>query len=149
MMRILVLVLGLSALLLAPGRAAEPPPMPSASAEALRAVVALRVTVPTEARSAATLGRERTGNGVVIDSAGLIVTIGYLILEASSIEVTADGKKVPASVVGYDHESGLGWCARPSRSASSRCRSACRVAPPSARPRSRPRMAASRRRSRS
>jgi S1-C subfamily serine protease len=64
--------------------------------------------VPPEARSAATLGRERKGNGVVIDSSGLIVTIGYLILEASTIEVLADGKRVGASFVGYDHESGFG-----------------------------------------
>jgi S1-C subfamily serine protease len=89
-----------------PAVGAEAPP--SASPEALRAVVALHVTVPVEARSAASLGRERTGNGVVIDSAGLIVTIGYLILEASSIEVVADGKTMSASVVGYDHQTGFG-----------------------------------------
>jgi S1-C subfamily serine protease len=88
-----------------PGRAEAPA---AASPEALRAVVALHVTVPVEARSAATLGRERAGNGVVIDSAGLIVTIGYLIMEASAIEVVADGKTVPASVVGYDNETGFG-----------------------------------------
>jgi S1-C subfamily serine protease len=87
------------------GRAEAPA---AASPEALRAVVALHVTVPVEARSAATLGRERAGNGVVIDSAGLIVTIGYLIMEASAIEVVADGKTVPASVVGYDNETGFG-----------------------------------------
>jgi S1-C subfamily serine protease len=54
------------------------------------------------------LGRTRTGNGVVIDSAGLIVTIGYLILEASAIEVVADGKPMQATVVGYDQETGFG-----------------------------------------
>jgi len=84
----------------APGDKTTPPvspgstvTAPTASAEALRAVVTLHVTVPAEARSAQTLGRERKGNGVVIDSGGLIVTIGYLILEASSIEVMADGKR--------------------------------------------------------
>ena len=102
---------GFIAALIAPAIAAAEAPQaaaPSASAEALRAVVALAVTVPAEARSAATLGRARKGNGVVIDSAGLIVTIGYLILEAASVEVVAEGKKVPASVVGYDLESGFG-----------------------------------------
>jgi len=89
----------------APAPAAEPPVTPP---EALRAVVALRVTVPAEARSAATLGRERHGSGVVIDAGGLIVTIGYLILEASAVEVVADGKTVAASVVGYDHQTGFG-----------------------------------------
>jgi S1-C subfamily serine protease len=85
---------------------AAPPLLPPP--EALRAVVALHVTVPAEARSAATLGRERTGNGIVIDSSGLIVTIGYLIMEASAIEVVADGKKVSATIVGYDNETGFG-----------------------------------------
>jgi S1-C subfamily serine protease len=46
---------------------------------------------------------------VVIDGDGLILTIGYLILEASDIEVTGpQGKKVSATVVGYDNESGFG-----------------------------------------
>src|SRR5262249_36144796 len=94
--------------LVGPARASDDK-MPTASPEALRAVVQLRVSVPAEARSAATLGRERKGNGVVIDSAGLIVTIGYLILEASSIEVVVEGgKPQPATAVGYDHETGFG-----------------------------------------
>ena len=96
-------------LLLGGGASVADDKMPSASPEALRAVVQLRVSVPAEARSAATLGRERKGNGVVIDSAGLIVTIGYLILEASSIDVVVDGgKPVAAAAVGYDHETGFG-----------------------------------------
>lgn len=101
------MVAGLACGLLAAAaaRAAEPAPPPP---EALRAVVQLRVTVPAEARSAATLGREREGNGVVIDSAGLIVTIGYLIMEASGIEIVADGKPVPGTVVAYDHQTGFG-----------------------------------------
>jgi S1-C subfamily serine protease len=49
------------------------------------------------------------GNGVIVDSSGLVVTIGYLIRGAYAIEVTlADGKQVPGSFVGYDHESGFG-----------------------------------------
>ena len=32
-------------------------------------------------------GRDREGSGVVIDDDGLILTIGYLILEASSVTV--------------------------------------------------------------
>jgi S1-C subfamily serine protease len=37
------------------------------------------------------------------------LTIGYLMVEAHSAEVTTnDGRSVPASVVGYDHESGFG-----------------------------------------
>jgi len=40
---------------------------------------------------------------------GLIVTIGYLILEAGSIlVVVGDGRVYPATVVGYDHATGFG-----------------------------------------
>ena len=61
------------------------------------------------ARSAATLGAEREGSGIVIDSNGLVLTIGYLITEAERIELsTADGKKYPATVVGYDSTTGMG-----------------------------------------
>jgi S1-C subfamily serine protease len=38
-----------------------------------------------------------------------VLTIGYLMVEAYAAEVvTNDGRTVPASVVGYDHESGFG-----------------------------------------
>ena len=77
--------------------------------EVLDAVVGVRAEVPAEARTAATLGRERHGSGVVIDADGLVVTIGYLILEASAVDLwDADGRRVPATVVGYDHETGFG-----------------------------------------
>jgi S1-C subfamily serine protease len=40
---------------------------------------------------------------------GFVATIGYLVIESESIEVTgADGKSVPATLVGYDHASGFG-----------------------------------------
>jgi S1-C subfamily serine protease len=72
-------------------------------------VVLLRATAPKDARSAATLGVQRQGSGIVIDNSGLILTIGYLILEADGIEVIpADGKAVPATMVGYDHATGFG-----------------------------------------
>ena len=72
-------------------------------------VVLLRATAPKDARSANSLGVRREGSGIVIDTSGLILTIGYLILEAEGIEIVpADGKAVPATVVGYDHETGFG-----------------------------------------
>jgi S1-C subfamily serine protease len=90
-------------------RAGAPPDQPFAAAAAsLEAVVAIKTTTTANARSAASLGTTRSGTGVVIDRSGLIVTIGYLILEAETIEVTARGKSLPASVVGYDHDTGLG-----------------------------------------
>ncbi len=86
---------------------------PAAAAEAgydpLKAVVGVHALVAPEARSSRNLGTERDGSGVVIDESGLILTIGYLLLEAHAIEVVAhDGKKSPASVVAYDFESGFG-----------------------------------------
>ncbi|MBI2295607.1 MAG: serine protease [Betaproteobacteria bacterium] len=75
----------------------------------LDAVVKLSIKALPEARTAENLGAEREGSGVVLDDRGLILTIGYLILEAGSILVmTGDGRVFPASVVGYDHATGFG-----------------------------------------
>ena len=77
--------------------------------EVLSAVVRLSAAVPPDARTAPTLGTTRHGNGVVIDSDGLVLTIGYLILEAMSVIVEGpDRKPILANVVAYDHETGFG-----------------------------------------
>lgn len=75
----------------------------------LSAVVHIKTSINPDGRSVANLGRSRDGTGIVIDNDGLILTIGYLMVEAQSAEViTAEGRAVPANVVGYDHESGFG-----------------------------------------
>jgi S1-C subfamily serine protease len=72
-------------------------------------VVLLRSRTAKDAHSSSTLGTERAGSGIVIDDSGLILTIGYLILEAERIEIVpADGKPVPATVVGHDNATGFG-----------------------------------------
>lgn len=72
-------------------------------------VVKVRSKVVPNARSSATLGQMREGTGVVIDAQGLVMTIGYLVIEAENVELsTADGKVFPATVVGYDNATGLG-----------------------------------------
>ena len=77
--------------------------------EILKAVVKIRATVPKDAHTAATLGTEREGSGVVIDSKGHVLTIGYLIVEAETIEVVGpEDKTVGARFVGYDHATGFG-----------------------------------------
>ena len=77
--------------------------------DVLAAVVRIRMTAIPNARSNATLGPSREGTGVVIDERGHIVTIGYIVIEADSIEITTqDDRTVPATLVGYDHASGLG-----------------------------------------
>jgi S1-C subfamily serine protease len=76
---------------------------------AVDAVVGLQVMATEGARSAETLGRRRVGSGVVIGADGLILTIGYLILEAESIQVeTQDNRVLPARAVGYDQATGFG-----------------------------------------
>jgi serine protease Do len=75
----------------------------------LEGVVKLSIKAVPDARTAENLGAEREGTGVVFGEKGLILTIGYLILEAGSILVVAgDGRVFPASVVGYDHATGFG-----------------------------------------
>jgi len=75
----------------------------------LDAVVKLSIQAVSGARTAMTLGAEREGTGVVISGDGLILTIGYLILEAASIlVVTRDGRVFPATVAGFDHATGFG-----------------------------------------
>ncbi len=77
--------------------------------EILKAVVKIRSVIPKEAHTANTLGTEREGSGVVIDSEGLVLTIGYLIVEAETIEVTGiEGKPVSAKFISYDHNTGFG-----------------------------------------
>jgi S1-C subfamily serine protease len=74
------------------------------------AVVRLGIKAVDGARTADTLGAEREGTGIVIDAKrGLILTIGYLVLEAASILVmTRDARIYPATVAGFDHASGFG-----------------------------------------
>lgn len=80
-----------------------------ALARADDAVVGVHVTALDEARSAGTLGRERLGSGVVIAPGGLVLTIGYLILEADHVDVMLGRDHVvPARVVAYDQATGFG-----------------------------------------
>ncbi len=73
------------------------------------AVVRIKAFINPDGRTVQNLGTEREGSGIVIGSDGLVLTIGYLILEAHAAEVaTNDGHAVPADVVGYDHETGFG-----------------------------------------
>ena len=76
---------------------------------ALNAVVGVQVSATDGARSARSLGQDRSGSGVIIDADGLILTIGYLLLEADTIEVTThEGRTFPARQVAYDQATGFG-----------------------------------------
>ena len=81
----------------------------SALDELVSAVVKIKTFINPDGRSVQNLGREREGSGIVIDESGLVLTIGYLMVEAHAAEiVTSAGRTLPANVVGYDHETGFG-----------------------------------------
>ena len=76
---------------------------------AMASVVALKARVPDDAFTASVLGTERTGNGVVISESGLVLTIGYLVTEASVIWLTTGkGAVAGGTVLAYDQTTGFG-----------------------------------------
>lgn len=81
----------------------------AALARAQAAVVGVFSRAVEDAGSNASLGRVRQGSGVLIGDDGLVLTIGYLILEAERVDLVLDGPRVvPARVVAYDQASGFG-----------------------------------------
>src|SRR6266545_7257980 len=75
----------------------------------LDAVVALLAEIPEDAFTASILGTERTGNGIVLNADGLVLTIGYLITEAESIWLTSNrGSVVQGYPLAYDFATGFG-----------------------------------------
>lgn len=110
---ILAVVVGLSpAVAQTAGKPTTSEPAARALSDAVKAVLAslvtVKSTVPREARSARNLGTEREGHGVVIDDEGLVLTVGYLVLEANSVEIVQDsGRRASAMVVSYDYDSGF------------------------------------------
>jgi serine protease Do len=109
------LALAAAALALAPAPAASqsaPPPRSAQQTAQLERfnnnVVRLDAQVPSDATSSRSLGPQRTGTGVALDDR-TVLTIGYLTLEADAVMVTtASGRRIPASVAGYDHATGFG-----------------------------------------
>ena len=82
---------------------------PLALENLLSGILHVKTVINPDGRTVENLGHERDGTGVVIDDKGLILTIGYLMVEAQGAEVTTnDGHTVPAAVVGYDAETGFG-----------------------------------------
>ena len=90
--------------------ASPAPESPSrALVRASDAVIGVQTQAVDNARSSATLGPRRQGSGVVISNDGLVLTIGYLVLEAQSIELRPDdGRRIPARLVAYDLATGFG-----------------------------------------
>ncbi|MCC6472121.1 MAG: serine protease [Burkholderiales bacterium] len=75
---------------------------------ALESMVLVRAEIPEDAFTASFLGTERAGNGVVIREDGLVLTIGYLVTEATTLWLTSNqGAVIAGHVVAYDHPSGF------------------------------------------
>jgi len=96
----------------APPAWASPPAVDGRAPALLRAqaaVVGVQVLALEDARSSRTLGQARQGSGVVIGDDGLVLTIGYLVLEADRVQLLLDdGRSVPARVLGVDVATGFG-----------------------------------------
>jgi S1-C subfamily serine protease len=85
------------------------PPAARSLEDLVSSVVRMKTFINPDGRTVENLGREREGSAIVIDDDGLVLTIGYLMVEAHAAElVTNSGRTVPANIVGYDHETGFG-----------------------------------------
>jgi len=83
--------------------------LPSHIEHVAPAIIGIHVEVPPDRPSALTLGAERWGSGVIFDAAGYGLTVSYLLIDATRIDVQLrDGTKVEAKIAGLDLESGLG-----------------------------------------
>jgi len=73
------------------------------------AVVGIDTKIPLDRPSVRTLGPVRSGSGVIFDPAGYVVTVGYILTDATVIQVRLrDGRVTPGRFVGQDFESGIG-----------------------------------------
>ncbi len=96
-----------------PGAAAGAPAPPEATpgqrpSRHVASIVRVDARAIDGASTAQFLGARRSGSGVIIDDR-TVLTIGYLVVEAESVEITsASGRRVPANVAGYDHATGFG-----------------------------------------
>ena len=78
-------------------------------AESFNSTVRVKAFIPESARTASFLVQKLKGTGMVINAEGIILTIGYIVSEAKSVEITdVDGRVIAVSVEGYDGNSGFG-----------------------------------------
>ena len=74
----------------------------------IETVVYLHATVARDHPSAAILGEERMGSGVVVDESGLILTVNYVVMGAQTVYVSfLKGRRVKGEVIAQDFETGL------------------------------------------
>ncbi len=74
----------------------------------LPSVVHIHTEIPSSHPSTVHLGDERMGTGTVIDPAGLILTVNYVVMGGRTIEVMLDrGRAQRAEIVAQDFDVGL------------------------------------------
>jgi S1-C subfamily serine protease len=74
----------------------------------LQSVVTVQSRSDAQASTSRTLGQRREGSGVVIGP-DLVLTIGYLLLEAESVDlIDHQGRRIPGQVRAVDNLTGLG-----------------------------------------
>lgn len=74
----------------------------------LGSVVHIHAEVPSNHPSTRIMGDERMGSGTVVDPAGLILTVNYVVMGAETIQVTLGrGRALRAEIVAQDFEIGL------------------------------------------
>ena len=74
----------------------------------LDAMVLIRAEVPEDGYTASNLGTERGGYGAVIREDGLVLTIGYLVTEATQVWLTTNrGAVVAGYPLAYDRTTGF------------------------------------------
>jgi S1-C subfamily serine protease len=74
----------------------------------LPSIVNIHATVPKQHPSTRILGDERMGSGVVVDGSGLVLTVNYVVMGASTIDVAPlKGRRARAEVVAQDFELGF------------------------------------------
>ncbi|MBX3024643.1 serine protease [bacterium] len=70
--------------------------------------VGLRVRINIAHPSAQILGAERMGSGTIVDAAGIVLTVNYVVLGAETVEVTLlDETRLSGQVIAQDFYSGL------------------------------------------
>jgi S1-C subfamily serine protease len=80
------------------------------------AIVSIRSLTPQRHPSARLLGTERTGSGAIIDDEGHILTVGYVVMGARTIQITLpDQQQYPATLLFQDFESGIAILQTPAR----------------------------------
>jgi S1-C subfamily serine protease len=74
----------------------------------LSSVVHIHAEIPSAHPSTRHLGNERMGTGTIVDAAGLILTVNYVVMGAETLQVTLGrGRGLRAEIVAQDFEIGL------------------------------------------